>query len=1100
MTPGDGAPRDAVPQAPGGLPRTGGTAGRPQTSGVRARGPALASGESEAGPPADAEARRRAVEDLDRCFLVEASAGSGKTTLLVERVLAWVRSGRARLPEIVAITFTEKAAAELRLRVRDGLEAARAPSETPAWRAIEQALADLELAPIRTIHGFCADLLRARPVEAGVDPGFAVADALEAGLVFDEAWTRWLERAGAAAPPALAETLALGVSLDALRALAEALRAERDLLDRLPAPEPEDLPALAQDLRTRLLALAATVPPGEPDALGRALREAVAWLQETAALPEADQARACLWGLPLPPSNWGSRARWGTEALARARQALEALRRDLAGARQRHLHNLAADLARWLTGAVQAYEAALRRRGLLDFHDLLRVTRDLLRDHPEVRRDFQRRFRTVLVDECQDVDPLQLEIAFFLAEDPEGPPADRWDRVRLGPGRLFLVGDPKQSIYRFRRADIETYERARELVATQGEVLPLRVSFRAGRHLLAALNHLFEPQMQPPPDGHYQPAYAPLEPAPGAPAGEPPLVLVSAPEAPPPDGAAARRQAEARAVAALLAHAIPGGAWQVRDPATGALRPARYGDVVCLFRALTAAPEYEEALRAAGVPYRTVGGRQYGERSEVGWALAALRAIEDPYDPVALVATLRSPFFGVPDDALLALAGPQAPRTYLAPLPPGAHPALARAWAVLQDGHARRGHEPPAAVVEALYASTEVLATYGLDPHGEQRVANLLRLVDVARSLEARGRPTLRALVHWLEAQTQGGAEETESPVADEGDDVVRLMTVHAAKGLEFPVVVLADPAWERGRHHPRILVDRQGGTLAVSLGPADGGTVATATLEALREREARREAAEELRLLYVAATRARDHLVLPALFAEPRGFARFWAPWLGPDGPVRQVTVPLAPDPAPLPAAPLPVFEPREAWEAARQAILDRGRGSLLRPPHPGAPLGPGHGPAAMRRARRGRLEALVRAALARATPGDPASAEPAVAHAAEALGSRPGDRERARPLVAAALVSPPYRRAAATRARREVPVLVLQDGELLRETVDLVLVEPAGLLLVAVTLDPDDPTARARLRAAHQALAAAGHGVAGALLLIPEPAGARLLPDPVR
>jgi ATP-dependent helicase/nuclease subunit A len=1037
-------------------------------------------------PLADATARERAATDLDTSFLVEAPAGSGKTTLLVARILAWIRSGRATLPEIVAITFTEKAAAELRLRVREAIEGALAGAGGAERPRLAQALDDLELTPIRTIHAFCGDLLRQRPVEAGVDPGFAVAEPLQTALLLDETWERWLEAAAADAPPALQEAVALGVPVQVLRELAERLVAERDLLEDLPTPVPEaDGADLNREARTRLPALLEAAPARARqavDSLVEHLEELVAWVRQTEALAEADQLTALLTELPFRSvAKKGNQVNWGRELLARARGELGELGERVAAARAVRLHNLAATLARWLSGFVAAYRERLRRLGLLDFHDLLAFTRDLLRDRPDVRRDFQSRYRTLLVDEFQDTDPLQLEIAFFLAEDPASDAAAAWDVVRLAGGRLFLVGDPKQSIYRFRRADIETYERARSVLAAQGEALRLATNFRAVGRLIDAVNHTFTGQMQPPDDGAYQPAYAPIVRAPDTIEGEGPLLLEWPADQAAPAGVEARRAREATALAGLVARAVAEGAWPVRDRTMRALRPARFGDVVCLFRTLGGAAVYEDAFRAAGVPYRTVGGRHYYARSEVGWALAALTAVEDPYDPVALVAALRSPFFGVPDGAFLAHVAAGGEVSYLAPLPAGADPALAAAWPVLRELHARRTRESATAIVEALYAATEVLATYALDPHGDQRVANLLRILDTARALEAAGRPTFRALVRWLAAQDAAGYDESESPVAEEGDDVVRLLTVHVAKGLEFPVVILPDLEWERRADTPRLVVDRRphAAALGVSLGKVGDWKVETANLAELMEREERRAEAERLRLFYVATTRARDHLVLPLLFGEPRGFAAFCAPLLDESGPAarRLLVDPDAPPPAAAPPAPVPVLTSREVWAAARETVLTRGR----RPTavvHPGAGRMRGEG---------ARLGALVHAALARADLAGPQAADAAVAAAAAVLGEHGERVAQARRLVERALGAAPYRQAAgAKRALRELPVAAVVDGQLVEGVVDLVYETPAGLVAVEVKLAPADAAARDQLRAYCRALAAAGHRVTEAYLLV--------------
>ena len=1071
---------------------------------------------------ADALARERAERDLDTSFLVEASAGSGKTTLLVARILAWVRSGRARLPAIVAITFTEKAAADLRLRLREAIERARPGAADAERRALDEALADLELAPIRTIHAFCGDLLRQQPVEAGIDPGFRVADPLEAALLLEETWERWLEQAAAGAPPALQEAIALGVPLQNLRELAEALVRERDLLAGLPAPIAEEFGALNGEVRARLLELAEATParartandvrgssaPGTrevrsgraaagADRLVQHLEELVAWVHHTGTLTETEQITALLTELPFRKvSGRGTQTVWGREPLARTRAALTELADRVTGARAVRLHNLAAVLASWLAGFVTAYRARLGRLGLLDFHDLLAVTRDLLRARPDVRRDFQARYRTLLVDEFQDTDPLQLEIAFFLAEGPAGPAAPAWDAVRLDPGRLFLVGDPKQSIYRFRRADIETYERARALIAEQGEILTLATNFRSVARLLDAVNRLFEPQMQPPEDGAYQPAYAAVVPPPGTPDGEAPLLLDWPPDEPPPAGVEARRAREAEALAALIQRAVTARAWTVRDRDGGA-RPMGFRDVVCLFRTLGGASVYEDAFRAAGVPYRTLGGRHYYARSEVGWALAALAAIEDPYDPVALVAALRSPFFGLPDGDFLAHAAAGGRLSYLSPLPAGAPAALGDAWRILRDLHGRRTQESAAAIVEALYVETEVLATYALDPHGDQRVANLLRILDTARALEATGRSTFRALVRWLRAQDRGGYEESESPIVEDGDEVVRLMTVHAAKGLEFPVVILPDLEWDRSAGTPRLVVDRRPGApaLGVCLGKVGEWTVETDNVAALVEREERRAAAEQLRLFYVATTRARDHLVLPLLFGlAPRGFAAFCAPLLDEGAAdARRVTAESGARTADAEAAqPVPALTPYAAWAAAREAVLARGRetAGVVHPAADGAVRGAG-----------ARLGALIHLALALADLGKGPDAAAASVEAAAARLGESGERlATARRLVERALAAPPYRAAAgAKRALRELPVAAVVDGRLVEGVVDLAYETPEGLIVVEVKLAPTDDAARAQLAAYCQALAAAGQRVADACLLLLHADHAELVKTPV-
>jgi ATP-dependent helicase/nuclease subunit A len=985
------------------------------------------------GGPVDRAERRRAVEDLDTTFLVEAAAGSGKTTLLLGRIVQLVRTGRARLSEIAAVTFTEKAAAELRLRLRGELERA----------GLHEALRDLELARIGTIHAFAAALLRERPVEAGVDPGFTVADPLTARLLLDRVWESWLPEALSdpdAAEPAR-QAIERGVALERLRELALGLVDQRDRLGGLPDPEalPEPPAALDAGARAAIARLAerARAQAKDPeDRAVRAIEDLAAWAHQTAGLPERERAEALLAAAPLPekPERLGNQAKWRDRgALAECRTDLARLLERVRTARAVARHNLVAGLARWAVGFVRAYQAAKARAGCLDFLDLLLRARDLLRDRPDVRREFQRAIRYLLVDEFQDTDPLQLEAVLWLAD---GAP----------PGSLFVVGDPKQSIYRFRRADIETYAAARATLAECGEILTIRANFRSVGALLDAVNGVFEGVMVPPPDGDYQPAYVPLEPSPGTRPAEGPVIL-ALPEGIPPAGSAAEAWAqEAGLVAAYLAR-------EVEEAGR-----FRYGDVALLFRAMTGVAAYEDALRTAGIPFRTVGGRHYYDRSEVGWTIAALAALEDPHDPVALLGALRSPFFGVTDAALAACHAAGGAFCYLRPLPPGVDPAIVEAWALLGELHRERNARSPASLVEALLTRTQVLAAYALEPQGEARVANLLKVLDTARALEATGALTFRGFVRWLRDRGAARYEEEESAV--EADDAVRLMTIHKAKGLEFPVVVVPDLGREPPWRPPLVLADGRTGRVEVSLGRLADEALATLGWADAEAREVRRVEAEGLRLLYVALTRAARILVLPApARPEGRGFYQYLAPLLG-GPPERLACADLTRPGRPARGGPGPGGreETLEAWRAARHALVARGAGPVGSPAPPaGRPPAPA--------GRRGAAARLARAALL-ALDLDRAADE--AGRVVAALGARrgapPETVREATALVARALASGPLRRAAGAAAvRRDVPVAAVVEGEVVEDRLDLLFEERGALVAVRLRVgadgEPDAP-----------------------------------------
>jgi ATP-dependent helicase/nuclease subunit A len=996
----------------------------------------------------DAPERQRALQGLDTSLLVEAAAGSGKTTLLLGRIVNLVRSGRARLAEIAAVTFTEKAATELRIRLRAELESA----------GLHEALQDLEAARIGTIHGFAGALLRERPVEAGVDPGFTVADPLMATLLRDSTWERWIDES--LATPELAEpvrrAIQLGVGLDVLRGLADNLVDERDRLDGLPAvllpPEP---PAdLDRDARRVIAALEGVAAAGAKDPGDRAA-SAVAdlggWARQTAALPEAARAGALLEA-PLPESakvgRLGNKTRWRSPAqLEEVRRALIGLGERVEKARAVERHNLVVALAGWARGFVDAYQARKARAGSLDFQDLLLLARNLVRDHPEVRRDFQSQIRYLLVDEFQDTDPLQLEMVLLLAQDAP-------------PGSLFIVGDPKQSIYRFRRADIETYQDACQVVARLGEVLSVRVNFRSTRAILDAVNAVFEGRMVPPSDGAYQPPYVPLEPGPATAPGRA-LRLLQAPEdAPPPMSADAARADEARRVATYLrAEAVSGG--------------LRYGQVAVLFRTMLAVTAYEDAFREAHIPFHTVGGRHYYDRSEVGWIIAALSAIEDPHDAVALVGALRSPFFGFPDEALLAFRRAGGTLSYHRPLPSGLDPARAPAWreafAVLAELHEARNTVSPSVLVERLLVRTQALAAYALDDEGEARVANLLKVLDTARSLEQTGVVTFRGLVRWLRARGAARQEEEESSIAEDGEEVVRLLTVHRAKGLEFDLVVLADPGSTLPRRTGRLLGDRRSGRLAVDLGEAGGSPLRTMNWDDLVAHEEARSDAEALRLLYVALTRARRDLVIPlAAEAGPGSFMAELGPILEIAEPV---VVPVGGSGVGRPEAPAeaPLDGTLAGWRTAREEARARGIGSprVVRPSGDGPPTAPGTAAVRPRVRAAGRqLGALVHAALATVDLAKPAAAPEVVARLAARAGVTGETAGAARRLVERALASPVVKRARKSKwVARELPVTAEIDGQVVDGRVDLAFEERGKLVVVEFKVEaadaPDAPDA---------------------------------------
>ena len=825
---------------------------------------------------ADEAAREIARNDLDRSLAVEAGAGTGKTTLLVERILSLVRNRRAPLEQIVAITFTEKAAGELKVRLREAIEKALPLSPPAEAESLSQALGELERAPISTIHSFCSSLLRERPVEASLDPNFEPLDEMGLDLLFQETWEQWLGKEMEKKPAVLRRAMALGMEVDHLARLVRQIYENRDLLPEGPLSQPsyslESFIEILEREVERGWDLAQSDCRKEEDLGYRGilgLRGKVKELKDAS----PDRQEVILFR-DLELKAQGNKSNWKPPASCEAqKQILNNLAEELEALRDALRAQVMAGLIGWVKGFVGAMQEEKARRGVLDFQDLLILSRNLLRDNKEVRAYFQKNFRYILVDEFQDTDPLQVEVVFFLAE--KGAKANRWEEVDLQPGKLFLVGDPKQSIYRFRRADIETYEKARERVISKGAGVNIVQNFRTVPSILSWVNRIFSGLIQPSKEVNYQPSYVPLVPHPERKEitkAQPGVLLL----APPPDfdplgaSAAKVREDEAQSIAALIEEMAAGGPeerWMIFDKKEGAPRPVSYRDMALLLPALTGIDAYEEALKGRGIPYRLEGGKEFYMRQEVRSLLCCLKALDDPADRISLVAALRSPFFGFSDEEIFLFSASGNRLSYLHP-PEEEAGEFSTAMSLLRELHGGRNSRAISTTVSDLLSRTKALEFSLLRQGGDQMAANLRKVLEQARAFEGETQANFRRFVEWLGNREEEGVREGESPWAEEGEENVKLMTIHKAKGLEFPVVFLANLASE-GRRRQEFIPLRLQGTFEMRIGNFQTNGYSSA----LEQEKAKMEA-EDRRLFYVAATRARDFLVLPLFWGRRgRGF-----------------------------------------------------------------------------------------------------------------------------------------------------------------------------------------------------------------------------------
>lgn len=870
----------------------------------------------------DAEARHRIETDFGTTFVVEAAAGTGKTTALVGRIVGLIRSGTGTLGRIVAVTFTEKAAGEMKLRLRSEIEKARVQSTQTERVRFDRALEELELAHIGTIHSFCGDLLRERPVEATIDPMFEVAAEDVSKSLADEAFDFWFQTVLGNPPEGIRRILRRRSRnespRESLRAAFHNLREHRDFptawrRDAFNRSQRMDL--VMSDLAT-VGGLRASSSKAD-DWLTKSLAEIEQFVTETER-KEAVQGRDHD-GLESELRPFARRRHWTWKGAKWTR--FSALTRDVVLARRDAakaqldllVAECEADLAPLIHAALQepigSYERLKSKSGQLDFLDLLIKTRDLVRDDATVRGELQNRFTHFFIDEFQDTDPLQAELMLLLAADD--PTVSDWRVASPKPGKLFLVGDPKQSIYRFRRADIALYEDIKQRLLGLGvELLKLSTSFRSLPDIQAFINSAFAPVMPAFSDGS-QAEYVPLERFRPDVTERPSIIALPVPSPYGAYGKVTNGQIDAsfpEAVGAFVAWLIKESGWTVVE--RGQAVPVSPRHIALLSRRFRnfqtdVTRAYVRALEARQIPHVLVGGRSFHDREEIIALRNALVSIEWPDDELRVFATLRGPFFAIGDEALLAYRQQVQPdgslkTRRLNPVriaEPDELPAVARevseALALLSRLHNGRNHRPIAQTITMLLEALRAHAGSALWPNGEQALANCQRLIDMARHFEGTA-SSFRAFVEKLESDAESG-EVNEAPIVEEGTEGVRIMTVHKAKGLEFPVVVLIDPTCPASRDKPSRHVDPAQGIWVEAV----CGCSPVELLEATAE-ELKRDNDEAVRLAYVAATRAQDLLVLPVCGDEPiDGWLQVMEPTLYPRDSARRNSQPAFGTPA---------------------------------------------------------------------------------------------------------------------------------------------------------------------------------------------------------
>jgi len=872
--------------------------------------------------PPDRLARDRILNDLDTSLLVEAGAGSGKTTAMVGRMVALIRSGRATTAQIVAVTFTRKAAAELRERFQDELErAGRDASLDAGGRArVRRALDELDLCFVGTIHSFCARLLRERPLDAGVPPDFRETSGPDEEALRRETFSRFVERLSTRsglprtrASRLLAPLIQVGLAPRQLQDLFNTIAANEDVafpaarIERPNADEVAKARTLLEELLDRSRELMPRFEPhaGYDDLQRKVNRLHFARRRWTDEVEFYNALTDAVYG-----SNWIAQYRWsdssaGKQAARELQRRWESLNepghplRTLLSQWFAHRYPLALRFAR---AAAAYYRRERRRTGRLTFQDLLLFTAAMLRRSPAARADLAARYRYVLVDEFQDTDPVQAEILFRLTADPTlslseflkvgAMPANSeridsesvsesesvgtaggtpWQALRPRAGALFVVGDPKQSIYRFRRADIALYAQVKQRFLEFGDVVTLTANFRSNGHIGRFVNAVFRARFpeEEPVEGR-QAAYAPLLTDPAKDDDG----LVWWYELEPVDG---RQQGwrisrpDSARLASLIRERIDSGFYKP-------------GDFLVLTRTRAQLRAYARALEEHNVPFQ-VSGAGVGVEDELRELILLLRALEDPDDPVLTVAVLEGLFFGLDHATLFEHARTGSGFNFVSWQRSGT--PVDQALDVLHEFWVRACRESADVLIPTIVDELGILPWAAAGELGATRAGALLYALDVLRHGALHGRTSLPEAIELLEDALKHEAD-AETPLVPGAPDVVRLMNLHKAKGLEAPVVILAYPAAADERPKDGLIMRRRPdgsahGFLAVNDAIARERRPIARPLDwdDLLEREQKYLLAEEDRLMYVAATRAAEELIVARCRSAPHSVWNIFHPFL---------------------------------------------------------------------------------------------------------------------------------------------------------------------------------------------------------------------------
>lgn len=845
--------------------------------------------------PPDQSQRNAVLEDLDSTILVEAAAGTGKTTSIVGRMVRLLASGAATVDRMAAVTFTRKAAAELADRFRKALQAQAHACDPQQKIRLERAVLSLDRCFIGTIHSFCGRLLRERPLEAGLPMDFEEIDEQQDQNVRARVWDDFVEHKYRSEDPILGKLEEIGIQLEDLAGSFQMICGYEDV-EEWPVDEgvmPDGEPALAEleEMVEHIEQLLQKIPNHfRKDDLMAVYERAALTFRQT---PRVRSARQLMDILSQFKVKKGLSRLWSSD-IGNLKEERERLRdfteRVAAPLLKQWREYRYGKIMQVLLQALDSYQAAKLQLCKLNFQDLLLYSARLLQKDSSVRRHFRKRFTHILVDEFQDTDPIQAEVLLYLTADD--PCETNWKKCRPAPGSLFLVGDPKQSIYRFRRADVITYNEVKSIVRESGgKIIKLSANFRTVAPLIDWINGFFKERFAAQPHGT-SPSYVALDKVIGEPK-EGPLSGIRVLRLSQEDGLErSKTELDAYKIASIIRHAmdrkmeVP---TKLSDNGEMRYRPVEPADFLIITPRLKHLHVYAKALQDFEIPYEVTGSATVNETEEVWLLYSVIRCIAEPHDPVALLAVLRGPLFGLSDAQLYDFKIKGGVFSFESEVPENLDDRVARAFteafARLRTYRTWLTCLPMTAALEKILDDSGLLVHAALGSGGNLKAGSVFKALEWLRKA-SRSMVTVHDLLDALKALVTKSQPHDAVPALARRSSAARLLNLHKVKGLEAPIVFLADPSGSF-EHQPLMYIDRGGdkvlGYFAIHAVQGRGNNPVILAQPVNWDDYAKREGdfvrAEFLRLLYVAATRACSLLSISQFDKNWRGKKKH--PWI---------------------------------------------------------------------------------------------------------------------------------------------------------------------------------------------------------------------------